>query len=406
MSEESKLKDVRFSDYLYILYKWRKFLIINLLIIIALSVGISFLIPVKYKATSVVIVPPESSFGLGGLAGLVGGKSSAASLGSKLLGVSGSSEDVLLGILNSRTALTSVINKYKLKDYYEITDGNMDKILKAFSNDLSFEPNEYGMIEISVVNKSPELSAEIANHFYYLLDSLNIQLNIEQARNNRLFIEQRYFQNLADLRAAEDSLYQFQKKYGIVAVPEQLEVAVKASAEIEAQLATKEMAAHFIKLQFGENSPHYQGALLEVNLLRDRVKELKNAEKLTTLTNVLFPFKEMPDISIQYLRAFREVEIQQTILEIIVPLYEQAKVEEQKSIPTVFLLDKAVPPQLKDSPKKAFIVLLSVFLTFFIMIVIVFQADKSLNRKEYKNPLEEKGLKFYSWIIKSYRIKI
>jgi uncharacterized protein involved in exopolysaccharide biosynthesis len=405
MSEEQKSKDVRFSDYLYILYKWRKFLIINLLIITAISVGVSFLIPVKYKATSVVIVPPESSFGLGGLAGLVGGKSSAASLGSKLLGVSGSSEDVLLGILNSRTALTSVIEKYSLKDYYEITDGNMDKILKAFSNDLSFEPNEFGMIEISVINKSPELSAEIANHFYYLLDSLNIQLNIEQAKNNRIFIEQRYFQNLTDLKQAEDSLYNFQKKYGIVAVPEQLEVAVKASAEIEAQLAAKEMAAFFMKQQFGEHSPHYQGALLEVNLLKDRVKELKNADKLTTLTNVLFPFKKMPDISIQYLRAFREVEIQQTILEIIVPLYEQAKVEEQKSIPTVFLLDKAVPPQLKDSPKKALIVLIATFLGFFALIAIIFIGERNTSLSQYRNPLEEKSARFYIKVLRFYRMK-
>jgi len=59
-------------------------------------------------------------------------------------------------------------------------------------------------------------------------------------------------QNVADLRNAEDSLYNFQKKYGIVAIPEQLEVSVKAAAEIEAELLKNEMQAFFIKQMYGE----------------------------------------------------------------------------------------------------------------------------------------------------------
>ncbi len=39
------------------------------------------------------------------------------------------------------------------------------------------------------------------------------------------------------------------------------------------------------------------------------------------------------------------------------PMYEQAKVEEQKSIPTIMVIDKAVPPELKYSPKRSVIIL-------------------------------------------------
>ena len=157
-----------------------------------------------------------------------------------------------LVLLNSRSALVKIINKFNLMDYYEISDNNMDKVLKAFRNDISADPNEFGMIDFSVVNKDPKVSAEIANYMVTLVDSLNIKFNIERAKNNREFIEQRYFQNVRDLKSAEDSLYKFQKKYGIVAVPEQLEVTVKAAAEIEAQLFKKEMEAYFIEQTYGD----------------------------------------------------------------------------------------------------------------------------------------------------------
>jgi len=80
--------------------------------------------------------------GLGGLSSLLGGKSSVASLGSRLFGVSNTSEDVLLGLINSRTALTRVIKKFNLMDYYGIDDNNMDKALKAFTDDISADANE------------------------------------------------------------------------------------------------------------------------------------------------------------------------------------------------------------------------------------------------------------------------
>jgi uncharacterized protein involved in exopolysaccharide biosynthesis len=45
------------------------------------------------------------------------------------------------------------------------------------------------------------------------------------------------------------------------------------------------------------------------------------------------------------------VEIQYKILQFIAPLYEQAKVEENRSTPSVVVLDHASVPELKAKPK-------------------------------------------------------
>ena len=394
-----------FSDYVYVLFKWKKLIIITLLILGPLTLGLLFLIPNNYKATAVVMIPPESNMGLGGLTGLLSGKNSATSLGSKLLGGNSANLDPLMAILNSRTVQTNIIKEFGLIKYYDLDDNNIDKTLKAFRDDISFEPTEYGMIEISVINEDPKVCADIANYFSELLDSLNIVLNSQSAMNNRKFIEKRYLKNLVDLKSAEDSLYKLQKKYGIFAIPQQLEVAVKSAAEIEAQLAERELMAELIKTQFGENSPNYLPIKEQVDFLKRKISDIKNSTKLSSNSNVLLPFKNLPELSMQYLRDYRELEIQQKILEVTLPLYEQAKVEEQKSIPTIMVLDKAVPPQIKNAPKRATITIVISLLLFFIMLPIIFRGEKTLTRSSHSNSLEVSEFKFFSKLKKIYRLK-
>lgn len=405
MDNEIKQKETKFSDYIYILYKWKKFIVINLLIVGILTTIIAFLFPNQYKATATVMIPPNDQMGLGGLTSLIGGKSSIASAGSRLFGMTNTSEDLLLGIINSRTALRDVINKFSLMEYYDIDDKNMDKAIKAFQSDIIAEPNEFGMIEFSIINKNANVSAEIANYLVTLVDSMNIELNIQRAKNNRLYIEKRYFQNVSDLKKAEDSLYSFQKKYGIVAVPEQLEVTVKAAAEIESELTKKELQSFFILDRYGENSPQSMQIQEEIKLLKQKVQQLKNSSSLSSSSNILFAFKDMPNIAIQYMRSYREVQIQQSILEIVMPMYEQAKVEEQKSMPTIMLMDKAVAPELKYSPRRSIIILGFLFLFTFFLIPFTFWSEKLLNLQEYQNPLQAKEANLIKKIKKIYKMK-
>lgn len=385
---DSSNRQAGLTDYISVLWKWKRFLLITSMLIFGITVGILFLFPNTYKATSIIFIPPDNSGGMGGLTSLLSGKTGA--LGAKLFGISNTSEDMLIGIMNSRTALTRVIKKFGLIEYYKVREGNIDKTIKAFVDDLSFGPNEHAMIEVSVVHENPRTAADIANYFVFLADSMNGYFTSEQARNSRLFIEGRYLKNLADLKTAEENMQRFQQKYGVFAVPQQFEVAVKAAAELEAQLLTKEISSYFVKQQFGEASPQYQGLAAEIKLLRQKVDELKNADKLSNQSNVMFPFKNAPAIAVEYIRNYREVEIQTKILEITLPLFEQAKVDEQKSAPSIQILDKALPPMVKNGPKRAFISAAITFLFVVLLIIYVFMSDKFISGNPPLNSFEEK----------------
>lgn len=390
------------NDFLSLVFRWKKMIFINLTIVAIISLVISFLIPKTYKAAAYVL-PAPSSGGLGGLSSLLS-ENSMLSVGSKLLGIGGAGdEETILGLLNSRTVLNKIINKYDLYKYYEIDDRNLDLAIKSFSANLYFDMNEFGFLEIAVENKDPKMSAVLANEFVRVVDSVNIQLKSSTARNNRLYIEKRYLKNQEDLKIAEENFNAFQKQYGAYAVPEQVKATITAVAELEAQLIENETMLQRIKSQVSSNSPMYQNVAGQIKAIKDQINKMSDSNSGGT-TNVLPQIKNLPDLQLQYIRLFREVEIQNTVLKFLYPLYEQTKLEEQKNSNTIIVIEKAVTPGIKYRPNKGFIVLIGLSIAILIHLLLLARYKNLLNISENYSEFEEKEFRFYNKIRKIYSI--
>jgi capsule polysaccharide export protein KpsE/RkpR len=192
----------------------------------------------------------------------------------------------------------------------------------------------------------------MANAFVAHLNRINTALQVQNARENRMFIEARYMKNLQDLTAAEDSLRMFQQRYGIIAMPEQTEASIKAAAEITAQIALKEVEEGVLRRTTSDEHPALAALRVEVEELRRKLADMSTgAGGVPGGMTVFVPFNSVPRLGAEYVRRFREVEIQYKILQFITPLYEQAKVEEKRQTPSVLVLDRAVPAERKARPK-------------------------------------------------------
>lgn len=401
MSEIKEKKEVTFTDYLSVLFKWKKFLIINLLVVAIITTGITFLIPEKFKADSTIMIQEDDNMGL-----LNSVMSSAGSLlGGALFGSGGTSMDKIFGYLESRKILLNVINKFKLVDYYGFSDYKTEKTLKAFRDDVKFDLTQNGLIEISMVHESPDTAKEIVKYFILTLDSLNKQFTSAHAKSYRQFIERRYLKNLEDMKNAEIEFKNFQKKYKVYVIPEQLQVAFEVIAGLEGELAKKELEADLLKLSQGEKSPNVKVAFDQVKLLRTKINDITNGNSATNESIIYFPFKDIPELQVEYFRLYREIEIQNKLLEFTLPMYEQAVMEEQKDVPTIIVLDEPLTPELKDSPKKAFIILGIGFLFFFLHVFFVFRAELILLKRSDLNLIEGNEYNFYSKIKSGYKIK-
>ena len=168
----------------------------------------------------------------------------------------------------------------------------------------------------------------------------------------------------------------FQEKYGVIAVPEQLEATVKAMSDIYAQLAQKEVELNVMKRTYGEDSPLTIKAEIGVEELNKKINSLNAGEELSDDgVNLLIPFKKAPGLGYKYFKIYRDLEIQYTILEFVQPMYEQAKVEEVRNTPSVLVLDYAGPAERKAKPKGSLYLLIAFLSSSFVGLLIIFSLE-------------------------------
>lgn len=338
-------------EFLSIVTKYRKFISRFVLSVTTIVTVAAFLSPKWYKSTASVFPAEKTELlsAFGGISSLARSLSPARALSA--FGTNPEA-DRYLAILKSGTVLSAVIERFKLDSVYDITAYKTEKTTKELLNNTEFRLEDEGNITISVYDKDPQRAADMANYFVELLNKTNSELQVQNARGNREFIEQRYNKNLQDLAAAEESLRVFQKRYGIIAMPEQTEASIKAAAEIAAQLALKEVQLGVLRRTQSTDNPAVLAGQIEIEELRRKLSQMgSHGSTAGKDMHIFVPFSQAPDLGMEYLRRFRDVEIQYKILQIITPLYEQAKVEERRQTPSVIVLDKAGPAERKAKPK-------------------------------------------------------
>jgi len=259
---------------------------------------------------------------------------------------------------------------------YDITSYPQEKTIKELLSNVDFTVEPEGNLTVTVYDKDRQRAADMANYFVDMLNKTNSELSVQNATANRVFIEARYEKNRVDLRASEDSLKAFQKQYGVIALPEQTEASIKGAAEIFGQLALKEVQVGVLRRSLSEDNPSVQAAQIEVDEFRKKLGEMNTGVGMgANDPKVFVPFKKLPDLGAEYIRRYRDVEIQYKILQFITPLYEQAKVEERRDTPSVLVLDRAAPAERKAKPKISLYALVGLVGSMLLSLIGVFAAE-------------------------------
>ena len=397
-------KELSFLDFLSMMIKWRKHLIVNFFIVCIIAAIISLIIPVWFGASTTILPPIGDSGGLG-LSSLLGD----LPMGGLGMGIGALPEETntALAILNSRTMMEIVAKKYNLKKRYKAE--NMEETIRELRERYSIKVNDEGTVTLYTEVKTPffsndteknearKLAKEIANFFITELDKLNNEIRVEKAKNSRIFIEKRYFQNLEDLKIAEENLRDFQEKYGVIALPEQTEAAIITAAELKSQIMTKEVEIGVLQKSVSKTHVKLIRSKTELKELKKKYDEFNygnnlksNSENSSTQSDNLFlPFDQVPELGLKYARLYREIMMQQKLMEFLLPQYEDAKIQEAKETPTIQVLDPAVIPVKKSRPKRALFVIIAGMFTLIISIVWItvyerIQLLREIDRKKYE----------------------
>ncbi len=376
MSEQNNNEQIvgsTFFEFLTITVKYRWFLFWFVFIITASATGYALLAPKWYKATASVL-PAEKNDLLSSLSGLGSlAKGFSASRGLAALTGGNQETDRYVAILKSATLTDDIINRFELRKEYDREDDYYEKVVKEWESNLDLEIQDEGNLTITVYSKDPQKAADIANYMVAKLNEINTKLSVTNAKANREFVEKRYLQNVDDINELENSMRAFQEKYGVIAIPEQLEATVKSMSNIYVDLYKKEIELSVLQQTYGIDHPMTTTTKIELSELKKKIDQLnKGTDPSQKDVKLIIPFKQAPELGNEYLKIYRNLEIQYKILEFVQPLYEQARVEEARNTPSVLVLDYAGPADRKAKPKGSIYAMVSFITSFLIGLFLIF----------------------------------
>ncbi len=363
-------------DYILLIVKRKKlfiFLTISSLILSYLS--IYFLIPAEFDSRSLIVISESDQ--TGGLASLM---KSFSNLPVSIPGLkTGSDLDVFTTIIYSRTNLEKVINKFGL--FKEYGYNTMEETVKELASNIKADETKEGAYEIIVRNRSPQKAAEMVNYIVELLNQTMVDLNISKSRDNRIFLEKRYDDIKEKMKLAEDSLVYYQRKSGILYAEDQAKSSFEAYAKLEAELASKQIEYSILSKLYGESSPVVGAARISVQEYEDKLNAIKSGKDKS---GVILALKNLPQNAMSYLRHYRDVEIYNKILTFIIPLYEQARFEEQKNVPVLKVIDKGIPAKKKSFPPR------TIYTLLFTAIILMFTIGALIFKERISNSTNPK----------------
>ncbi len=373
----TEIKNFEFIDYFVLIVKWKKFLLLSFLLSLIIGyLSVYFFIDEKYDSTALII--PAEGGDISGISSLV---KSFSNLPISVPGLSRSksSTDIYTTIIYSRQSLQKLVDKFNLMQEYD--DQNIDETIKALRNDITADETEKEAYEITVRASSAKKAAEMTNFIVDQLNATLIELNTTKARENRLFLQKRYEEVKNNLLASQDSLVRYQRKSGIIFVEEQAKSSIEAYAKLESEMLEKDIEVNVLTKLFGEDAPQTQQAKIAFSEFQKKFMKLKSGEEKSEL---LLPTENLPEKAMTYLRYYSDVEINKRLMEFILPLYEQSKFEEQKSIPFIQVIDRgSIPIKKSFPPRILFSLLIAVFISTALLSVIILR-EKINNSKNLK----------------------
>ncbi|MDZ7725175.1 MAG: Wzz/FepE/Etk N-terminal domain-containing protein [candidate division KSB1 bacterium] len=396
-------KEKKIIDLIYIMMKWRKLIIINLLIVAILAAGISLILPHVYKANT-TILPPQSDAAPLGLSSLLSNMPMAG------LGLGSVSSEIyqFISILNSRTIMESVIEKYNLVERYKVE--NIEEAIEILRENVSENINDDGTLSVACMVKTnwipkkgniveaQTIARDMTNLFVQKLDSINKNLKIESAKSNRIFIENRYMQNINELHKAEEQLKAFQNKHKTVAFEQQTHATIAAAAEIKSQIILKEIELNALLKNAGPSNLRVKSVQNQISALKDKLDDF-----FTDQDELFVSLGKAPELQIQYARLMRDVMLQQKIMEFILPQYEQAKIQEAKDTPTLQVLDKAVKPIKRSKPHRSIFVIFWSIISIIISIILILTIEYINDQKNESSGEYEKLVEMAKMLKKDFR---
>jgi uncharacterized protein involved in exopolysaccharide biosynthesis len=263
---------------------------------------------------------------------------------------------IYIGLLKSRPVADAIIGQFGLVKVYHARD--MTAARKKLESNTQVVSEKSTLISISVTDGDKQRASGMANAYTEQLRELSKTISFTEASRRRLFFETQVNSQKEALAAAEVAFQQVQQSKGLVHLDAQANVIIGSLAAVRGQIAAKQVELQGLRSFSTEHNSDVQLAERELSTLQGEAAQMDQHGQATGASDM--GMKDIPKAGLDYIRAERELQYQQSFYDLLLKQYEAAKLDEAKEAATIQVVEPAIAPDRKSSPKR---VLLMLFFT-------------------------------------------
>ncbi len=349
--------------FLEVLAKRRRFILTLVILLTLVAVVVSLVLPKYYEATALLLPPKDVSMPVAGMSRI----SEVVSVTKGLnLPVMVTTSDVYRRMLQSHRIVDPIIDQYDLVRAYGAR--NVDEAYLDLMESCRFRVTAEGLLEIAVENRSPERAADMVNSFVDLLDRVNREIASTRATDNRQFISERLQQVGAELDSARAAFEAFQMRHKAVDFDQQIRVATEQAITLKVRLAEIDIDLKILENKLSGDNTELVEARQKRKIVADQLALLESTNVDSSFFSL--PISSIPALKGQYEKLYSRVRVNESLHRTLLEQLEQAKIQENEELPTITILDRAEPPQMRSRPRRAVIVV-GTFIVALVLAVLI-----------------------------------
>jgi uncharacterized protein involved in exopolysaccharide biosynthesis len=333
---KQKIRSYNFSSVDLLIYMWEKrWILIGVSLVAAvLSIIVSLQITPKFRSTVVMFPTTSAQVSKALLSTNYQGRESIYGFGDE------EQAEQLLQVLNSDPIRERIIQKYNLMEHYEIDSTSKfpyTQLYAEYSSNISFRMTEYMSVMIEVMDKDPQMAADMANDIAALIDTVFNNVKKERAFEAFALVQNEYDEAVQNVNGVQDSL----RSLGEMGIN-----------DYETQSDRfNQVLAEAIK----------DGNTAGIRRLEDHMKNLSEygGTYLALLRKLTFEMERLADLRQRF---------------------KEARVEMDQNLPYKFIIDSAHPAEKKAYPKKSIIVIISTLSAFLLTLILLIINDSIRER--------------------------
>jgi capsule polysaccharide export protein KpsE/RkpR len=359
-------RDPRWLYNLHVLWSSRNKLMRVTIIAFLVSLAAVIIIPKMYTSQARIMPPEMSGTNPAMFAALAQRTTNNDILGSLALSLLGghSNGALFVDLLQSASVSSRLIDQFHLLSVYH-KRYHVDAARVLARRTRISQDKKSGVLTISVQDTNPVRARDLAQAY---LDELNLVVNRtsrSSAHQERVFIEKRIVEVKKKLSGAQEALSEFSSSHTAIDLKEQARATVESQAKAQGELIAEQSELDALEQMYGDDNVRILTAEARIASLKREVEKMGGSPApLPTATTAdvdsappYLPLRQVPRLAVPYANLYREVQVQETVYNLLTQQYEIARIQEAKDVPVVNVIDAPGIPEKKSFPPRTILIL-------------------------------------------------